>query len=252
MKKGTGFAIGAGVAALGTVAVRYLKGARTIARNVDDYALHWGERAATPDGVIHYVALGDSAAQGVGASSVEASYVSLVAERLRKATGRPVAVTNLSVSGAVSGDVVRDQLPVLRKLRFTPDLVTLDIGGNDVVFSGSNTVETFSASLDTILGELPEGSYVGDVPWFTLPNLGIRAKQMSAVAAKLIKLHDHHLVPLFDATKKTGYLHFHRHTAGDWFHPNDKGYLAWADLFWEQLVATGKVAALTPPETDPS
>ncbi|WGT47109.1 SGNH/GDSL hydrolase family protein [Tessaracoccus lacteus] len=247
MKTSHKLAIGAGVAALGTIAVRYLRGARTIARHVDDYAQHWGRGHHHTDGVIHYVALGDSAAQGVGASSVEASYVSIIAERLREATRRPVVVTNLSVSGTVSGDVVRDQLPVLRDLRFTPDLVTLDIGGNDVVFSGSNTVESFAASLDTILGELPAGSFVGDVPWFTLPNLGVRAKKMSDVAAKLVKLHGHHLVPLFEATKQTGYLRFHRHTAGDWFHPNDKGYLAWADLFWAELVASGRVAELTPP-----
>lgn len=247
MKRRYGLALGAGLALLGTVGARYLRGAKTIARHVDDYARHWGDRSGEgADGVIHYVALGDSAAQGVGASSVEASYVSLIAARLREATGREVEVTNLSVSGAVSGDVVREQLPVFEELRFTPDLVTLDIGGNDVVFSGSNTAESFAASLDAILGALPEGSFVGDVPWFTLPNLGYRAQRFSKVAAELVELHGHHLVPLFAATRKTGYRHFHQHTAGDWFHPNDKGYAAWADLFWAELERTGKVAALTP------
>lgn len=248
MKRRYQLAIGAGIAALGTIGVRYLRGARTIARHVDVYARHWGDRPnVDPDGVIHYVALGDSAAQGVGASSVEASYVSIIAARLREVTGRPVAVTNLSVSGAVSGDVVKDQLPVFRKLRFTPDIVTLDIGGNDVVFSGSNTVESFAANLDAILGELPEGSFVGDVPWFTIPTLGTRAKKMSEVAAKVIKLHRHRLVPLYGETKRLGLMRFHRHTAGDWFHPNDKGYLAWADLFWAELESSGIVEALTPP-----
>lgn len=245
MKRLGKLAIGAGVGALGVAGLLYANGARTIARHTNDYRRHWNERSESHDnGVIHYVALGDSAAQGVGASNVESSYVALIARRLRKETGRPVVVTNLSVSGAVSGDVVSTQLPVFEKLRFVPDVVTLDVGGNDAVFSGSNTVESFATSLDIICAALPKGSYIGDVPWFTLPNLATRAHKMSQVAAEIISSRQHHLVPLYEATKSTGYLHFHRHTAGDWFHPNDKGYQAWADLFWDEMVSTGRIAAL--------
>lgn len=239
-------AIGAGVGAVSAAGLLYASGARTIAKHTNDYRRHWNERSESHDSrALHYVALGDSAAQGVGASSVESSYVALIARRLRKETGRPVVVTNLSVSGAVSGDVVQEQLPVFEQLRFAPDVVTLDVGGNDVVFSGSNTVESFATSFDLICAALPTGSFIGDVPWFTLPNLGVRARRMSQVAADIAASRQHHLVRLHEATRATGYLHFHRHTAGDWFHPNDKGYRAWADLFWDEMVRAGKIAELT-------
>ncbi|MFT3888152.1 MAG: SGNH/GDSL hydrolase family protein [Arachnia sp.] len=243
-----GFVAGAAAAAVGAVGIAYLRGARLIARNVDDYRTHWGSGRGEHDGdVLHYVVLGDSAAQGVGATHVGASYVSLIADRLREATGRPVAITNLSVSGAVSGDVVVDQLPVLRELQFTPDLVTVDIGGNDVVFSATNTVDSFAESFEEILRALPKGSFVGDIPWFTVPTLGRRARKMSERARELVPAYGHHLVPLYEATRDLGFLHFHRHTAGDWFHPNDKGYRAWADLYWSAIVASGRVAELMPP-----
>lgn len=241
----TGLAIGAAVAGAASAGYQYAKGHRLINRHVEDYREHWEARRAAPsDGVLHYVALGDSAAQGVGATHVGASYVSLLGDRLAAATGRDVAITNLSVSGAVSGDVVARQLPLLSELGFTPDLVTLDIGGNDVVFAADNTVESFAASLEAILAALPPGSFVGDVPWFMIPGLSRRSRAMTARAADLIGSYGHHLVPIYQAMRETGYLKFHTNTAADWFHPNDKGYLAWADLFWESIVESGKLDEL--------
>ena len=51
-------------------------------------------------GDLVYVALGDSAAQGIGASTSDNGYVGLVADRLRERTGNPVLGVNLSRSGA--------------------------------------------------------------------------------------------------------------------------------------------------------
>ena len=240
-----GLAVGAAATAAGAAGLNYLRGHRLINRHVDDYRAHWESRPQDhPEGVLHYVALGDSAAQGVGATHVGASYVSLLGERLASATGRRVAITNLSISGAVSGDVVARQLPVLEDLGFTPDLVTLDIGGNDVVFAADNTVDSFAASFEAILAALPPGSFVGDVPWFMIPGLAQRSKAMATRASHLIDAYGHHLVPIYRTMRKTGYLRFHTNTAADWFHPNDKGYRAWADLFWETIEASGRLDEL--------
>ncbi len=156
MKTSHKLAIGAGVAALGTIAVRYLRGARTIARHVDDYAQHWGRGHHHTDGVIHYVALGDSAAQRVGASSVEASYVSIIAERLREATRRPVVVTNLSVSGAVSGVArvpeVRVQVnEMFRRIVAESDYPAVVVEGRDIT-----TVVAPDAPVRILLTAAPE------------------------------------------------------------------------------------------------
>lgn len=238
--------VGAAVVGLGAVAVDYLNGRRTVNRHVDEYAAHWGNRPSEhPADVLHYVALGDSAAQGVGASSADKGYVGLVAARLSEATGRPVAITNLSVSGAVSADVVRDQLDTFRSLPFTPDVVTMDIGANDVIFPHSN-VEKFTDSLATILSTVPRGSFIADVPWVMVPGMDKQSAAMSQKAAEMVSERGHHLVELHRTSRELGYFRYHRTTAKDWFHPNDRGYLGWADAFWESIEASGVLEELTP------
>jgi len=232
---------GAGLAA---AVGSYLVGRRVIDTHVTDYADHWSVRPRSfPDGVLHYIALGDSAAQGVGASRVQASYVALVAARLAEATGREVAVTNMSVSGAVSDDVVAHQLPQLAALPFTPDIVTMDIGANDVVFPGHD-VETFTDAMRIILHALPAGSFVADVPWFMVPGLDGQSRRMAASAVELVKEFGHHPVAIHEASRAVGRLGYLRYTSQDLFHPNDKGYASWAEAFWEAIVASGKLDEL--------
>ena len=74
-------------------------------RSVRLYEEHWAQPHGVPGGLL-YVALGDSAAQGIGASSPERGYVGLLAERLRETTGRPVELINISRSGAKIEEVV--------------------------------------------------------------------------------------------------------------------------------------------------
>lgn len=98
-------------------------------RSVEQYRSYWSVPQGQPGGTL-YVALGDSTAQGIGASGPERGYVGLVAQRLAVATGRPVQVLNLSRSGARVHDVVTEQLPRLAGL--SPDLVTVAVGANDL------------------------------------------------------------------------------------------------------------------------
>lgn len=232
---GAGLAAGVGA---------YLMGRRVIDTHVAEYALHWSARPdGHPDGVLHYVALGDSAAQGVGASHVGAGYVALVATRLAEATGRDVATTNLSVSGAVSADVVSHQLPQLADLPFTPDIVTMDIGANDVVFPGHD-VESFRHSMRAILPALPSGSFIADVPWFMIPVLDGQSRAMAVAAAELTHEFGHRLVAIHEASRAVGRLGYLGYTSQDLFHPNDKGYASWADAFWDAIVASGKLEEL--------
>lgn len=222
----------------------YILGRRVINTHVADYATHWAARPDQhPDGVLHYVALGDSAAQGVGASHVGAGYVPVLAARLAAATGREVAVTNLSVSGAVSDDVVTRQLPELAKLPFTPHLVTMDIGANDVVFPGHD-VTTFERSMRVILPSLPQGSFVADVPWFMIPGLDKQSRGMAAKTGELANEFGHHLVAIHEGSRTIGRLGYFRYTSQDFFHPNDKGYSLWADAFWDAIVASGRLHQL--------
>jgi lysophospholipase L1-like esterase len=100
-----------------------------------------GEEAQAPafPEVVGYVALGDSLATGAGAST---SYVERYAERVRHATGAEVVVTNLAADGWTTADLLaalRDD-PRFRDAVAGADLLTWDIGGNDLLAVRSRLV----------------------------------------------------------------------------------------------------------------
>ena len=79
----------------------------------DEYRQYWeasNERARHSGGPL-WVALGDSTAQGLGASAPDRGYVGQLLVELQEAQRRPWRVVNLSVTGARISDVVREQVP---------------------------------------------------------------------------------------------------------------------------------------------
>lgn len=232
----------AAVAGLATTAVRRrLDEVRQVRRSVAEYREHWRDLAEAHDpdsDAVRYVALGDSAAQAVGASTPEAGYVAAVAQHLAGTTGQDVDMFNLSVSGAKATDVLEDQLPRLAALGFVPDVVTLGIGGNDVV-DRRISVEAFLDTMAEVLAELPPGSYVADPPGFLIPPFEARSDAMAVGVRPLIRDAGHHLVALHRATRSAGHLGWVRNVAADAFHPNDRGYAGWAAAFIEALESAG-------------
>lgn len=86
------------------------------------------------DEPLHYVALGDSLASGIGG---QPSYVDEYRTLLRRSTGRPVRLTNLGRPGWTSRQLL-DALRGSRRFRdavATADVVTWDIGGNDILLA---------------------------------------------------------------------------------------------------------------------
>ncbi|WP_431278284.1 SGNH/GDSL hydrolase family protein [Leifsonia poae] len=124
----------------------------------------WWRDTAKAEGELLYVALGDSAAQGIGASAPKNSYVGVIADHIRTVTGRTVRVVNLSVSGATVALAVADQLP--RFATFQPDIVTCAIGANDIA---AFEPELFEAGIRKVFAALPDDAIVGDLPCFYLP-----------------------------------------------------------------------------------
>src|SRR4051794_4131771 len=78
--------------------------------------------------LFRYVALGDSTGVGVGAEA-GGGYPERLYQRM-KALGWPAGILNLSQSGAVSTDVVREQLS--KAVEVAPHLITVGVGGNDL------------------------------------------------------------------------------------------------------------------------
>lgn len=206
--------------------------------NVDRYRRYWAQPRGEPGGLL-YVALGDSTAQGIGASRPDRGYVALVAARLAAATGRPVEILNLSRSGAHLRDVVTEQLP--RLAGRVPDLVTVGVGANDV---GSYDGTRFQAEVDLFVAALPPRSVVGDVPWFMHGGTGRNSGDAAARLARAARDRGLPVAGLHEAMRRRGWQSMATDFAVDWFHPNDRGHRLWAETYWTAIAGeTGLVAS---------
>lgn len=199
--------------------------------HIVSYKRYWTKQNAEPDqpNQLLYVALGDSTAQGIGASTPQNSYPYLVKEWLQMKTGRPVKLVNFSVSGAKVEDAIKVQLPLLKNLK--PTILTVEIGANDMKSYDS---VRFTESMKYFVSQLPKASYVSEIPAFTG-----RAKDLdkSVVDAnerirEIVQTAGLHQVPLYDITRTTTGLSYF---AADYFHPNNKAYKNWANAFTAAL-----------------
>jgi len=192
----------------------------------------WWRNHAKERGELLYVAVGDSAAQGIGASLPNNSYVGLLADHVRARTGRTVRVVNLSVSGATVDLAVRDQLPRFETL--SPDLVTVAIGANDIA---QWDAELFEAGIRRVFGALPSHALVAELPCFHLPSAERKVAVANGIVHTIAAELGLTVVPLHAATKRPGLRSVATHVAKDLFHPNDLGYRVWADAFLPSLTA---------------
>ncbi len=204
-------------------------------RSLATYSQYWREQAAqTPaENSLLYMALGDSTAQGIGASKPQKGYVGLIRKNLEVKAGVPVHVINLSTSGAKIQDLIDNQLPKLQQMNLpNGTVVTVSVGANDL---GDFDKTKFTAQVEQLLSQLPPQTVVADLPYFG----GGRAKnkEPSAVIASEIiasAAARHHLVlaPLHDSTKAGDRFAVY---GADFFHPSDKGYQNWYKAFAKTL-----------------
>ena len=192
--------------------------------HVDRYAAAWSghnERALSAQGPL-WVVLGDSAAQGVGASAHDRGYVGVVLERLRAADGRPWRVVNLSVSGARTRDVVDRQWPAAQEL--PAELLTALVGGNDALRSQE---PAWRRDVADLCAALPAGAVVSTTA------RGVFERKTRRVNALVRSCAAEHGLRVADLWAHTGPPY--RGLNFDGFHPNDRGYLQWADALSEAL-----------------
>lgn len=172
-----------------------------------------------------WVALGDSAAQGLGAAHPQEGYVGQAHAHLVHRTGQPWRVLNLSCSGATIPDVLAEQLPQLAALPAAPALVTCGIGVNDLFRTPLPKVR---AQLRTLIEALPDNAVMLDIP---LPRgrwrIGRLAVPLVARANSAIYAGARaRRIPVASVSN-----HFTAPWDGkfgpDDFHPNDIGYRDW-------------------------
>jgi acyl-CoA thioesterase-1 len=201
------------------------------ARTFADFWTRQNERALAADGPL-WVVLGDSTAQGLGASSPMHGYVGQVLNALRR-SGSPWRVLNLSRSGAQTRHVLDDQLPLLDGLK--PALVTCGIGNNDIL---ATPPRRFRGHLSQVIERLPASAVMMDL---TVPD---RFWRIGGVCSPYVTA----INQLINATATSRGLpvaEVSRHARPPWrgmlapdsFHPNNLGYRRHADALLAALPA---------------
>lgn len=206
-------------------------GVTRLAEAIPVHSAYWRAQARL-DGELLYVAIGDSAAQGIGGSRPNRSYVGLIARDIRRLSGRSVRVVNLSVSGGRLREALDKQVPRLAKL--SPDIVTVSVGANDIsAFEPSR----FERELRQLYDTLPAHAIVAELPSFYLGVFEKRVRIANDIVRRVAKQYGFPVARLHRVTvRRTAARTAFRDVASDFFHPNDRGYGVWASAF-EPLVA---------------
>jgi lysophospholipase L1-like esterase len=191
---------------------------------------------------VHYLALGDSYTIGTGASSKARNYPSILAARLTKAVGRKVGLTNPSVNGFTTEDLIANELGYIDRLK--PQLVSILIGVNDMVQRRS--AEQYRTSLvriyDKVAGlELAPGRVIA----ISIPNWSeVPAASTFGEKAALRRLTDaFNLIAQREADTRgftwiditevsTSAMGSPGWISSDQLHPGDAQYAAWAEVIW--------------------
>lgn len=200
------------------------------------YKAYWQKSNQKPasQNEILYVALGDSTAQGIGATNPRKGYPGLIAKDLENRQDKPVRLINLSKSGAKIKDALNDQLPELQKLGVNDkSVITIEIGANNMTTFNAGE---FESQMDELMGKLPKQTLISDMPYFgqsrlkdKQPNVEKANEIMYRIAAK----HNFKLVALNEKMKQNGGA---KVFAPDWFHPSNTAYKQnWAPVFIDRI-----------------
>jgi len=191
------------------------------------FAEYWtqrNERALADSGPL-WVALGDSAAQGIGADHPADGYVGQSWARLTEQTGQPWRVVNLSRSGATIPDVLAEQLPRLAALPEAPALVTCGVGTNDMLRVTPGRVRALYRDL---IDAVPANTVLLDVP------LPVGRCRIGRFAVRYVARVNTMVHAMADA-RRLPVAYVSRHFVPPWpgkfgpddFHPNATGYRDW-------------------------
>lgn len=216
---------------------RWVDGVAYVDVQARTYAEFWqrqNENALAAEGPL-WVVLGDSTAQGLGASSPLHGYVGQVLNALRR-TGRQWRVVNLSRSGAQTRHVLDDQLPLMPGLGAEPELVTCGIGSNDIL---GTPPTRFRTELRELIGLLPASSVMMDL---TIPD---RFWTIGGVCSPYVA-GINQLIRTAATERGVRVAEVSRHARPPWrgklapdsFHPNNLGYRHHADALLAALRVT--------------
>ena len=217
-----------------------MPGIKSITKQIDPYTAWWDQQnqeAVASSGPL-LVAIGDSTAIGIGASTPSLSYVGRLSAQLSERDETSWRMINLALSGARLEDGLERQLPILEDLVAsgpTPSLVTCCIGTNDLVWGKDTT--RLRDRLRQLVDRLPDGVVMGTLAGGSararLANRALRNAVAEREAATLV-------VPWGEPGPEG-----RERLAEDRFHPNDIGYELMTQPFARAL-------GIEPPRVDDS
>lgn len=198
------------------------------------------------------MALGDSTAVGIGASSPALGYVGRVHAQLAAEYPR-ATLHNLGFPGATSADVLRFQVdaPVAE----TPHVITLSVGPNDL--TEGTAPELFEAHIDEIIARLLRETEA-TVVITTLPDLSLApvfdASTATRVGEQTVLFNeaitraamddDVEIVDLYHLSRADG-IYRPELVSRDGYHPSDAGYALWAEAVLGGIRARMQPSLLT-------
>jgi lysophospholipase L1-like esterase len=204
------------------------------------------------DGNTRYLALGDSIAAGYGAIPVTQGYPYLL---YRGGVFDSISNTyfaNTAVPGATSADVLNHQVPLAIEA-FPPSVITLTVGGNDVlsILAGADpgtVLSGFAANLGTIFAtlryELPDTDIyisnlyaIHDIPGIPDALVDSVIGGINNIIAGYAAAYNVPVADVFgEFDGQSGLLLIERHNAGLNVHPTNAGYRVIAQAFEDVIV----------------
>ena len=250
-------AVGAGVAgvvggAAGLTTVTVMKRQAEYARQVIGKPL--GEIALKVDRTykksygdrIDLLIVGDSIAAGLGAYLPKRTLGGRLARQLAKRTHRSVRLTSVAEVGAETWMIPERQLPRL-KPTYSPDLVVVIVGGNDVIHRVplKDSVASLAEVIDdlrtrggqVVLGTCPDVGAVEALKQPLKAYLQLSCKQLAAAQAEVAAAHGARVVSLATAVGPFFATNPDEMFSIDRFHPSELGYKRTAQALLPSLLA---------------
>jgi len=201
-----------------------------------------------------YVAIGDSTAEGMGSSSNERSYTSIVYSSI-KSRYRNASYHNFARSGAVLSTVISSQLPKVLELK--PSLITISVGANDIIRRTSlqefendlyYLLKTLRQKTDAtiVISTVPDLSLTPAIPKLLKHYSKYKAGKLNTIIKNVGRETNTITVDLFEDSRAVLQA-FPEAIASDGFHPSDFGYAIWANTI---LVTLHNVLAPVPDTED--
>lgn len=198
--------------------------------SVPIYKLYWNRQFTKPpkSGMFKLVVLGDSVAQGIGATMPRRSYAELLKSALRRKTNQIIYTVNLSVYGAQVADIL-NQIDKFNKLKIIPDIIILEVGANNMK---SYDPKSFEREFKLVLNKLPKNLIVADIPPLSGP-LVRKVISANKIIHRLCADRKTKIVPIHESIQAN---HSVLNLSGDFFHPGNRGHRIWFKAFWATIV----------------